>query len=292
MLPSSGVHDPQRRCWLSTQRTADGTARPSRWVADSRRRTLEQVVVAAQAPPLPREHAADHLLDPHRLFGAGHPRRNLYDDAVTGPVGGDGATRGACFERRLTTGCSSDHGTDRRRTRGELSRTHTPCTSVSAGRTRVARSSTATSTVVCNEHPQRHAALSPPHPHLHPQAACTDALTGVDAALPGSLVSLTTEPPLGSSGHSQGEGERPGRHGRGLRDVRRRLSGAAGRQAPRTGAIRMRRQRPVKFGRTTLAGGGEPFAQVVGGERHRLRERFVLQRLLEAAVPARAAPPW
>src|SRR4051812_1438753 len=119
-------------------------------------RTLEQVVVAAQPSPFAGKDAADHLVHPLGFLGAGHPRRHLHDDAVTHAVRGDGPATPStpdnvncwlnCWKliRHIKT-------VDERKVnfRGPTRRVHL----LAQVATRVGRSSTATSTVVCNEHP-------------------------------------------------------------------------------------------------------------------------------------------
>ena len=57
MLRSAGVQDPQRRCWLSTQRTLAGSASPSRWAADSARARA----MSSPSPPSDRRRRSSRV---------------------------------------------------------------------------------------------------------------------------------------------------------------------------------------------------------------------------------------
>ena len=94
MLRSAGVHEPQRRCWLSTQRTLAGSASPSRCAADSAARPGHQLAVAAERPAaalLAGLQLGDHLRHPAALLGRAERGRDEDDGAALLAVGGDRA---------------------------------------------------------------------------------------------------------------------------------------------------------------------------------------------------------
>ena len=91
MLRSAGVHDPHRRCWLSTQRTLAGSASPSRCAADRARGPGHQLLVATERPApalLAGLQLGHHLGHPAPLLGGAEGGRDEDDGAPLLAVGG------------------------------------------------------------------------------------------------------------------------------------------------------------------------------------------------------------
>ena len=91
IVPSAGVHEPQRPFWLVTQRTLAGMA--ARGVigqvpGDQPARPGLQLVVGAAEPLLAGGEAGQHPLDPLGLLGAGELVRDEHDDPLAVPVCG------------------------------------------------------------------------------------------------------------------------------------------------------------------------------------------------------------